>query len=1044
MKHILFLLLFLPILAYAQYPASPNKIRLGNQTTADGLVVRTAASPSWTPTTVNNAWLAFDTVAVKLYYYDGGTWNEYTGGSVNIGNTDLTLTGNRRLNTGGYQLWIQDGTGAEVPYIFIGGDQVSFAASATTSVYLDSSEQRAAIIAGAVIDIDADSIRIIGTQPNDNSLNRLLAWDTITNRLKYVDKASIAGGSGTDTNFAEDNLTFSGNRVHNLSTRTLTIADGGTYPTFQQSAATDGITLASSATDIIAQTPGLLQIENSDTITITADRIRMNAADTRIQQIQNDNALNRLAAIDSVTGRLYYIDKSSIVTTPPNTIYSDDDVIDGNRVVYLDGNNSLKFADSTDNVLFQIGVGATPYIAQAVTDGTSITNITSSAQAQEIGANGVEWVNSFTVDTSGFNITGDGLTKDNALNRILVVDSLTNRIRYLDKSSISGSGGGMTSWTLAGTSGTPQTVSDGETATVAAGVGISTTASATRTVTVAADTATILASKTYVTTRGYTTGTGTTNTLAKWTSSTALGNSLFTDDGTNTVAGGTSSFRLPNGTTAQQPGSPAAGMTRYNTSNGALEYYGAAAWEIPVKSAGSTGLGTNTRIAFSNAAGRLTESANLTWDGFKLNFQHGLTSTNLFVRGGNNTVTGANNISVGASALSLVTSGSANVAIGPDAARSLTTGANNFALGSGALRLNQTGSNNIAVGAEALYGVASNSHNHNVGVGSSAGYGITTGNENTFIGGSSGYANTTGLRNTYISYRAGRFSTTGGYNIAIGFQCFGYGTGTPFAGADRNTIIGYEAGYSLGASDDGNVMIGNNAGYSETGSNTLYIENSNTTTPLIGGDFAANTVGINTAIGSIARTLHVTGEVRITDLTTDTPTQIVGADADGDLGAITVGSGLSLSSGTLSATGLSYNFAELTVSGGSTSATAGTPERPDNDTPGSASSTIVGSFTASGSTLDYTGSAGQGKLSAVISFTTSGGGDVLVSIYREGTQIASTEMREAVNAIYTTVALPTVTTSIATNDTFELRVEPVTGSNTITVHRQTLFVEKIY
>jgi hypothetical protein len=396
------------------------------------------------------------------------------------------------------------------------------------------------------------------------------------------------------------------------------------------------------------------------------------------------------------------------------------------------------------------------------------------------------------------------------------------------------------------------------------------------------------------------------------------------------------------------------------------------------------------------------------------------------------------------SALSLVTSGSANVAIGPDAARSLTTGANNFALGSGALRLNQTGSNNIAVGAEALYGVASNSHNHNVGVGSSAGYGITTGNENTFIGGSSGYANTTGLRNTYISYRAGRFSTTGGYNIAIGFQCFGYGTGTPFAGADRNTIIGYEAGYSLGASDDGNVMIGNNAGYSETGSNTLYIENSNTTTPLIGGDFAANTVGINTAIGSIARTLHVTGEVRITDLTTDTPTQIVGADADGDLGAITVGSGLSLSSGTLSATGLSYNFAELTVSGGSTSATAGTPERPDNDTPGSASSTIVGSFTASGSTLDYTGSAGQGKLSAVISFTTSGGGDVLVSIYREGTQIASTEMREAVNAIYTTVALPTVTTSIATNDTFELRVEPVTGSNTITVHRQTLFVEKIY
>jgi hypothetical protein len=51
-----------------------------------------------------------------------------------------------------------------------------------------------------------------------------------------------------------------------------------------------------------------------------------------------------------------------------------------------------------------------------------------------------------------------------------------------------GSGGaGMTSFSLAGTSGTPQTISDGNTLTVAAGVGISTTAGATDTVTVAAN-----------------------------------------------------------------------------------------------------------------------------------------------------------------------------------------------------------------------------------------------------------------------------------------------------------------------------------------------------------------------------------------------------------------------------------------------------------------------------------------------------------------------------------------------------------------------------
>lgn len=1113
MKHILFLLLFLPVLAHAQFPASPNKIRLGNQTTADGLVVRTAASPSWTPTTVNNAWLAFDTVAVKLYYYDGGTWNEYTGGSVNIGNTDLTLTGNRRLNTGGYQLWIQDGTGAEVPYIFIGGDQVSFAASATTSVYLDSSEQRAAIIAGAVIDIDADSIRIIGTQPNDNNLNRLLAWDTITNRLKYVDKASI---QSTDTNFAEDNLTFSGNRVHNLSTRTLTIADGGTYPTFQQSAATDGITLASSATDIIAQTPGLLQIENSDTITITADRIRMNAADTRIQQIPNDNALNRLAAIDSVTGRLYYIDKSSIVTTPPNTIYSDDDVIDGNRVVYIDGNNSLKFADSTDNVLFQIGVGATPYIAQAVTDGTSITNITSSAQVQEIGANGVEWVNSFTVDTSGFKITGSGLTNDNALNRILVVDSITNRIRYLDKGSISGGGGG--------------------------GV----------------------------------TGTGTTNTLAKWTSSTALGNSLFTDDGTNSVAGGTSSFRLPNGTTAVRPGTPTAGMSRYNTSLGYPETYGASAWLQSAFPAGTTAQtlrhdgtswvasslltnnGTNVTstaaiqaTAFASPTGSCAQPAGghfassgptgaieitlplLDVTVFQMRFKVLVGSTTYGAQTFDITLYGqqAGGIAVYSQTRVHVIGGppryTSNVRFGHDGTKIKVwideIGTNwggattvnvvdvSFSRASGGIptALSICTGWNVAMENSAFNTVnrtypITYQPSRIIEVRDNAGDFDFFNEVKPVLGGA--YLGTfTGavqinLPDSTLVLPAGevnveisiRYTTTSVENIRelkiyakyrYNSRSWGSSFVSPQDGAGRQLTVrlgreGTVPCIYIGETSTtwmglGVVLSGLNTWNTSSAIHAALIQNtwgvtteassfSNVTQTITGvtvgalpvtsatgwvfsenliWDNANGRLGIGT--NAPARTLHVTGEARITDLTTDTPTQIVGADADGDLGAITVGTGLSLSSGTLSAS-LSYNFAELTVSGGSTSATAGTPERPDNDTPGSASSTIVGSFTASGSTLDYTGSAGQGKLSAVISFTTSGGGDVLVSIYREGTQIASTEMREAVNAIYTTVALPTVTTSIATNDTFELRVEPVTGSNTITVHRSTLLIEKLY
>lgn len=82
MKNILFLLLFLlPLAAFAQYPNAPNKIVLGRQTTGDGLIYRTDSIPNWTPATNRDAWVAFDTEAGVLYYYEGGTWNGFTGGA---------------------------------------------------------------------------------------------------------------------------------------------------------------------------------------------------------------------------------------------------------------------------------------------------------------------------------------------------------------------------------------------------------------------------------------------------------------------------------------------------------------------------------------------------------------------------------------------------------------------------------------------------------------------------------------------------------------------------------------------------------------------------------------------------------------------------------------------------------------------------------------------------------------------------------------------------------------------------------------------------
>ena len=87
----------------------------------------------------------------------------------------------------------------------------------------------------------------------------------------------------------------------------------------------------------------------------------------------------------------------------------------------------------------------------------------------------------------------------------------------------------------------------------------------------------------------------------------------------------------------------------------------------------------------------------------------------------------------------------------------------------------------------------------------------------------------------YIGY--GHPTTFGSYNTGFGFDVFkSYTTG------DYNSFFGYQAGY--GNTTGGyNVCIGYNAGYNISGSNKLYIANSDTNT-LIYGDFANDYIGL--------------------------------------------------------------------------------------------------------------------------------------------------------------------------------------------------------
>ncbi|MBK8653117.1 MAG: hypothetical protein IPN20_04265 [Haliscomenobacter sp.] len=81
-RYILFALFcFVAGSAFGQYPANPNKIRLGNQTSGDGLVYRGSGAPAYTPSDYKNAWVYIDSVAGRMYTYRGGAWEFVSAGA---------------------------------------------------------------------------------------------------------------------------------------------------------------------------------------------------------------------------------------------------------------------------------------------------------------------------------------------------------------------------------------------------------------------------------------------------------------------------------------------------------------------------------------------------------------------------------------------------------------------------------------------------------------------------------------------------------------------------------------------------------------------------------------------------------------------------------------------------------------------------------------------------------------------------------------------------------------------------------------------------
>jgi uncharacterized protein YneR len=300
--------------------------------------------------------------------------------------------------------------------------------------------------------------------------------------------------------------------------------------------------------------------------------------------------------------------------------------------------------------------------------------------------------------------------------------------------------------------------------------------------------------------------------------------------------------------------------------------------------AGYSNISGSNNVMLGDSAGYNSKSSFNVFLGRSAGRTNNNGSSNTFIgyRSGMNNSSGSNNVFLGNLSGFTNSSGAENIFIGSSAGYSNTLGRDNVIMGNSAGMSNTEGCYNLFLGFYAGKnnigsGPAGFPGNYNVFMGYMAGRDNQTGQSNVYIANMAGAKNTSGSFNTFIGRNSGGQMTSGDFNLFLGGQAAEFKTG-----GNYNVILGPGAGANS-TTGSMNVFIGKDAGRDAVGSGLLYIENSDSEVPLIGGDFTNDRLAINGK--PVSATFEVNGTFRMGNQGSDL-TSIIKATVSKDLPSI--------------------------------------------------------------------------------------------------------------------------------------------------------------